>query len=538
MSNRESDVANRVPGTCEWVRTQDSYANWMSTGGLLWVNGKPGAGKSTVMRFVQDDLRNREADRVLTHFFDARNNGLQRTRTGLLRKLVYQLVVLLSDLALAKFIERCYDRCVLEDSIIANLDWKADLLEKDLEYLLDIDFREYRTYLLIDALDECSHPQHLLKIISSYLNSLCHRQPRGKARLFIAVSCRPWPEVITTYDYQITVDDSNSDDIAKAARFWLGTGHVDVSSHHKDFLAGVIGARAAGIMHWVRLVTSKVTEDEAADEEDESSLVQLIDSVPTELTKLYTDLLRTIRDEDADHTLLIMQLMCYASRPLTVNEMCTAYFLGAQNIAEQNGRTSPIKQLSPDIMRKRLLRLSRGLIEVSSNDGQGTIQFIHLAVRDHMRRDGLRELYHWQCQRRGVGQTGNIFVISHHQIFKICAQYLNSDEIVRFAERNEITPAMLGSFPFLDYVLHSWPHHFPVQYSEDCDKALDTLSHRLVKNYVRLRGLRARQEAINDVHGRAYTGEWDLVSILASNNAPGLVEALLKTKSSQGNPQG
>ncbi|PSK46267.1 hypothetical protein B9Z65_5235 [Elsinoe australis] len=252
MSNRESDVANRVPGTCEWVRTQDSYANWMSTGGLLWVNGKPGAGKSTVMRFVQDDLRNREADRVLTHFFDARNNGLQRTRTGLLRKLVYQLVVLLSDLALAKFIERCYDRCVLEDSIIANLDWKADLLEKDLEYMLDIDSREYRTYLLIDALDE--------------------------------------------------LDDSNSDDIAKAARFWLGTGHMDVSSHHKDFLAGVIGARAAGTMHWVRLVTSKVTEDEAADEEDESSLVQLIDSVPTELTKLYTDLLQSVQQIERLYT--------------------------------------------------------------------------------------------------------------------------------------------------------------------------------------------------------------------------------------------
>ncbi|KAF2228067.1 nucleoside phosphorylase domain-containing protein, partial [Elsinoe ampelina] len=40
----------RSEGTCQWIFQDENYQSWCEQGGLLWLSGKPGAGKSTLMK--------------------------------------------------------------------------------------------------------------------------------------------------------------------------------------------------------------------------------------------------------------------------------------------------------------------------------------------------------------------------------------------------------------------------------------------------------------------------------------------------------
>lgn len=47
---------NRVPGTCEWFCSHETFKKWLSTDtGLLLVSADPGCGKSTLARYLIEE---------------------------------------------------------------------------------------------------------------------------------------------------------------------------------------------------------------------------------------------------------------------------------------------------------------------------------------------------------------------------------------------------------------------------------------------------------------------------------------------------
>jgi hypothetical protein len=49
---------DRVPGTCEWILSQDIYSSWRTKEGppLLWLQGGPGIGKTMMSLFLVEEL--------------------------------------------------------------------------------------------------------------------------------------------------------------------------------------------------------------------------------------------------------------------------------------------------------------------------------------------------------------------------------------------------------------------------------------------------------------------------------------------------
>jgi hypothetical protein len=98
METRLASIATAHPDTCAWVVDCPQYKRWIDANlqavhhGCLWVKGKPGAGKSTIMKNL---LRHVEAaasgDKVVSFFFNARGVTLERTTEGLYRSLLYQM---------------------------------------------------------------------------------------------------------------------------------------------------------------------------------------------------------------------------------------------------------------------------------------------------------------------------------------------------------------------------------------------------------------------------------------------------------------
>jgi hypothetical protein len=115
--DRVEEVSPAHRKTFEWVFQDSAFAGspwdhlpqWLKSGsGCHWVNGKAGARKSTLMKFIRE---NKSTKVALTHWAGGKrliiaslffwNLGLkiQRSQEGLLRALLYDVVLAEPDLA-------------------------------------------------------------------------------------------------------------------------------------------------------------------------------------------------------------------------------------------------------------------------------------------------------------------------------------------------------------------------------------------------------------------------------------------------------
>lgn len=116
--------------TFGWVYEKRSvnFADWLRKGrGIFWISGKPGSGKSTMMKLIHNDRRtsqltqstwgSRSRKVAATFFFHHRGTTLQKSFEGLLRGIISQVVEKEPELALipqAMLVEEYFDRAQRE----------------------------------------------------------------------------------------------------------------------------------------------------------------------------------------------------------------------------------------------------------------------------------------------------------------------------------------------------------------------------------------------------------------------------------------
>ena len=65
MNDRPNDIHVATEGTCEWLLLHEKYQNWVRERGLLWISGKPGDGKSTLLKYATERFRSEHAEDTL-----------------------------------------------------------------------------------------------------------------------------------------------------------------------------------------------------------------------------------------------------------------------------------------------------------------------------------------------------------------------------------------------------------------------------------------------------------------------------------------
>ncbi|KAK4194116.1 hypothetical protein QBC40DRAFT_270361 [Triangularia verruculosa] len=98
---RLHDIAAAYRGTCDWLFSTTQFQKWRDRAdlpdhnGVLWIKGKPGAGKSTLMKYALRHCKvfaNHLIVADTPHFFNTRGEILEKTPLGMLRSIVYQLL--------------------------------------------------------------------------------------------------------------------------------------------------------------------------------------------------------------------------------------------------------------------------------------------------------------------------------------------------------------------------------------------------------------------------------------------------------------
>lgn len=91
MDARFVNIHSHLVGTCEWLPETPEHKRWLDLEfmpthhGFLWIKGKAGAGKSTLMKhaFTHAEARCSARQHVLNFFFHSRGGSFETSTDGL-----------------------------------------------------------------------------------------------------------------------------------------------------------------------------------------------------------------------------------------------------------------------------------------------------------------------------------------------------------------------------------------------------------------------------------------------------------------------
>ncbi|KAK4141525.1 vegetative incompatibility protein HET-E-1 [Dichotomopilus funicola] len=450
MQNRSHDISSAVEGTCEWLLQHETYQSWAACDrGLLWIKGKPGSGKSTLLKHALYKHKTRDDALILSFFFHGRGDELQKTPLGLWRSLLHQILRKAPG-ALQDLIDEFGTKRKQIGEPGEKWNWHEEELWSFFKSSLSKILITRPVWVFIDALDECGKKNavKLVQIFKSLLQSLLS-QSTNLRQCCICFSCRNYPILDRdTSMFEIRTEDENQRDISTFVDGQLAAFCSPTLSR----IPALITERASGIFMWARLVVEQVLDLER-EGAGVKTIERAIHSIPPDLDELYRQLIQIM--EPASQKLI--QWICFATRPLSIDELRWAMVVEADCPHRSLEACRSAEDYIPDInrMKRQVQTLSRGLAEVSHTQ---VVQFIHQSVKDFFVEKGLSAL-------DGNVTSTEAAIRAHFRFSKICIRYLAMEEIGCSTSYDD--------FAFLHYATTSWVAH--AQHTDQISTVIDVM---------------------------------------------------------------
>ena len=406
---------------------------------MLWIKGKPGAGKSTLMKHALRRCDDIFADHLIAaYFFHARGDVLEKTPLGMLRSIVFQLVDKDNELyeqLMPIFREKRYG----DRDGNGQWQWQRPQLEDFLVSAVQRRPSQRPLLLLVDALDECTDGD--VRSVVGFLESLSIFAVKAGATLRICLSSRHYPYVSMKRNLELTVEGT--------------AGHCrDITTYISERLIGrdneieaEVRKRADGIFMWVVIVVSLLNK--AYDDGLVEAMRKMLEIVPDDLEKVFDNLLSQ-DDASKAETIVLLQWVLLSQRPLQLEEL---YFgIMTATVPESIGRWDRSK-VTHDAMQRRITSLSKGLIEGrrenkdddtddTSNGQSISVQFIHQSVNDFLFRNQ-------RLQKLDTTLKPDPIRASHGRLWACCWQYIKQVNTV--LKTKEDMKQLRRDYPFLLY---------------------------------------------------------------------------------------
>jgi ankyrin repeat protein len=467
MHYRQLEVQNSSRDTCRWLFEMQAYRDWIRAGhGLLWIKGKPGSGKSTLMkRVIQSfdgglSFGGADGGHVqLSFFFHRRGTSLQQSQIGMFRTMLYQL---LREVPSAREGFRIsYDAKSKEGAFGKNWDWEVTELRHLFKSTLMTAAKAYPVRMFVDALDEAG--EEAACAVVSYLHSLNLEIDKHGLPTSICFSCRHYPIVTINSGSTICVEDQNMNDIAVYSiaelRKLMLRSEDTAETYDIDVerLQMQISSKASGVFLWAALVVPLVSK-QYNEGQSYCKVSEALKLVPSDLGDIYEHILRNVVDpSEWSERLQLMQWICMAEEPLSLARLRIA--LACDNPQLQPGRGSyrdSTDYIEDDIkMRKRLVALSGGLAEVKEHGGVHLAQFIHQSVNDFLSKGGFACI--------AANSTEDLIGHGHHRMARSCLNYLQLREVYirtnRYGSDDRPCEVLTDAVPFVAYAASSWILH-------------------------------------------------------------------------------
>ncbi|CAG9990680.1 unnamed protein product [Clonostachys byssicola] len=447
IDSRQSTIEKPHGKTCQWFLNHPDHQAWLDPGkvrehsGFLWIMGKPGAGKSIIMKFAYMQSKARHKPAITAgFFFNARGEYLERSILGMYRSLLLQLLEGYPDL-----------QTVLDDPDLVSqsqsgcpsLNVLKDLFRNAVSALGQRSFTCF-----IDALDECNEQQAMDTV--QYFEGLAEQSLDKGVPLRVCFSSQHNPHIVIQQGNQLILEDQpgHTEDLAQYV-----ASHLRITDRTLvEELQPKLVSKAGGIFLWVVLVVDILNKES---ERGRIAIRKRLVETPSSLNELFKDLLR--RDnKNMEELLLCILWILYAKRPLRPEEYYHALWSGLslKNLADPEIPIITDSEGS-DIFARYIISSSKGLAKITKAK-QPTVQFIHESVRDFLLKDGgLHELWPDLGFNRKNRKSRN-----HNRLKEFCDSYMNHQLL--HASMNGIklkTTEISKWYPFLEYASQNVLYH-------------------------------------------------------------------------------
>ncbi|KAI9751459.1 MAG: hypothetical protein M1815_001117 [Lichina confinis] len=513
IEDRHATIKAAHAKTCKWLLSTSEYRDWQQPTvsehqGFLWIKGKPGTGKSTIMKFAYANAKKMMKDTViLSFFFNARGEHLEKAVEGMYRSLLCQLLEKLPQLQVI-FDGWEGDKPVRGGGYRWNIESLKDLFRRAIEQTGQ---RQFTCF--IDALDECEEDQ--VREMVAFFEELSTPADSSQTRFRVCFSSRHYPHITINNSVELILEghEGHKQDIINYLDSELKAGRGDGINKIKS----EIHNRASGIFLWVVLVVQMLKKE--FDRGRIHALRRRLDEIPDGLEKLFEDILRR-DDENMSETILCLQWLLYAKRSLKREEL---YFAILTGVGADVGTPWDAEEITKENMERFIISSSKGLAEVTKSKDQ-TVQFIHESVRDYLFKEHVLDTL-VTTQPNSAG----IFLGSGHEQLKQCCQkYLSVDLSEQMAlltwlptakntpEAVNLRQSVSERFPLLEYAVRHVLYH--------ADAAVvDGVSQLEFIESFPLRDWIARDNLFEKHQIRRHTSEASLLYILAEEGLPNLI---------------
>jgi hypothetical protein len=454
MDSRRETIRNAYGPTCRWFLNHPDYLAWLDPkqlpdhNGFLWVSGKPGAGKSTIMKFTFAHMAEENRSKITpqhrpdscfaSFFFNARGESLERTITGMYRSLLIQLLEWYKDL------QAILDDYKLDAEKCDNwftLDTLKTMFQKA---VLSLGKREFTCF--IDALDECDEQQAIDMI--QYFEDLTEESTEKDILFRVCFSSRHYPYIDIQGSIRLKLEDQpgHNDDLQMYVRRRLKARDASMLEE----LYPLILEKAAGVFLWVALVIRILNKE---DRYGRPALKKRVTDLPSDLSELFKDMIT--RDyENTEELQLSVLWVLYAERSLRPDEYYHALWAGLYSKGLMDSEIPTTSTMSVDSMariERYVISSSKGLAEITKSD-HPIVQFIHESVRDFLIKDGgLRQL--WPGLDVELESPG-------HERLKICCDtYITHPKVRETVSKLPWNTAGLKKLTFLRYASQHIMYH-------------------------------------------------------------------------------
>lgn len=298
-----------------------SFTEWLqSDGKLFYIQGKPGSGKSTLIKFILDHERTKEllqrwsSDVMIVHHFIWKiGSHEQNSIKGLLCSLLYQKLRNKRDL-----IQHTLCRFTHLSSHTEYSDWSIKDLDAVLQYVSNKNVRHL--CIFIDGLDEIRNEDGYRKLIQSIEGIL--NLPNVK----LCIATRPevqimrWLEVMNPPG--ILLEDLTRPDmrifVREKLKPLLSGQCISFSTYEK--LTERLVDKAQGVFLWLQIATRSLIEGIENDDSDDLLFARL-DQLPADLERLYIDMWRRLNENNSVYRETAARYFRYALQQTTVFTM-------------------------------------------------------------------------------------------------------------------------------------------------------------------------------------------------------------------------
>ncbi|KAL9067261.1 MAG: hypothetical protein Q9157_006871 [Trypethelium eluteriae] len=390
-----SSEPHRDIGYLEWLQQSGTE------GGVFWIGGKAGSGKSTLMKFIYNHPETKRAlDQwaqgykivIASFFFWHAGTILQKSQEGLMQSLLFEIFRKCPEV-IPEVCLRRYKSALTTGQEIWN---RAELLET-FNNLTTQNKLPAKFCLFIDGLDEYhGHPTELVKVLGKLAE-----MPNVK----ICVSSRPWEVFKKAYDHpkqSLYLQDLTRGDIELYVRNRLGKHEefhgTDSRNNVYDMVVHSIVDKAKGVFLWVFLAVRSILT--GLDNGDTIEILQeRLEELPDELEELFRRMLDGVDKVYREKSSQTFQVALAAVGPISTMAYSFLDEKPHQGISPSGLR--PLKDIEisrrQKQMQKQINARSKGLLEVAIEPYtqyvyfRFKVDFLHRTVREFLceHRDGL-----------------------------------------------------------------------------------------------------------------------------------------------------